>query len=94
MRHKLESDTSLIRGLVLDHGSRHPDMPTSLTNCHVLTCNVSLEYEKSEVRRSSRSAETRADITRRGGERKIVGLSRDARGSPKLASRATSAGWQ
>ena len=94
MRHKSGSDSRFVNGLVLDHGSRHPDMPTSLTNCHVLTCNVSLEYEKSEVRRSSRSAETRADITRRGGERKIVGLSRDARGSPKLASRATSAGWQ
>ena len=24
-------------------------MPKRLTNCHVLTCNVSLEYEKSEV---------------------------------------------
>merc|ERR1712118_437895 len=38
-----------IRGLVLDHGSRHPDMPKRLENCYILTCNVSLEYEKSEV---------------------------------------------
>ena len=38
-----------INGLVLDHGARHPGMPTSLTNCHVMTCNVSLEYEKTEV---------------------------------------------
>lgn len=36
-------------GLVLDHGSRHPDMPKSLKNCYILTCNVSMEYEKSEV---------------------------------------------
>lgn len=36
-------------GLVLDHGSRHPDMPKRLENCYILTCNVSLEYEKSEV---------------------------------------------
>ena len=49
MRHKTDLDTQLIRGLVLDHGPRHPDMPTSLTNCYILTLNVSLEYEKTEV---------------------------------------------
>lgn len=49
MQHKTEMDTQLIRGLVLDHGSRHPDMPKRLENCYILTCNVSLEYEKSEV---------------------------------------------
>jgi T-complex protein 1 subunit zeta len=27
MRHKLDQDTRLVRGLVLDHGARHPDMP-------------------------------------------------------------------
>ena len=37
------------QGLVLDHGSRHPDMPKHLENCFILTANVSLEYEKSEV---------------------------------------------
>ncbi|MCP6657846.1 hypothetical protein NL521_28340, partial [Klebsiella pneumoniae] len=26
MKHKTDSDTQLIRGLVLDHGARHPDM--------------------------------------------------------------------
>ena len=46
MQHKTEMDTKLIRGLVLDHGSRHPDMPKRLENCYILTCNVSLEYEK------------------------------------------------
>ena len=49
MRHKLDSDTRLIRGLVLDHGARHPDMPKRLENAFVLNCNISLEYEKSEV---------------------------------------------
>lgn len=49
MRHKLDQDTKLIRGLVLDHGARHPDMPKRLENCFILTCNISLEYEKSEV---------------------------------------------
>ena len=46
MVHKLASDTQLVRGLVLDHGARHPDMPKRLENCYILTCNVSLEYEK------------------------------------------------
>ncbi|KAF4325517.1 hypothetical protein BBO99_00000350 [Phytophthora kernoviae] len=49
MMHQSSSDTKLVKGLVLDHGSRHPDMPTSLENCYIMTCNVSLEYEKSEV---------------------------------------------
>eukprot|EP00096_Caligus_rogercresseyi_P009085 TRINITY_DN301_c0_g2_i1.p1 TRINITY_DN301_c0_g2~~TRINITY_DN301_c0_g2_i1.p1 ORF type:complete len:537 (+),score=198.38 TRINITY_DN301_c0_g2_i1:89-1699(+) len=49
MQHRSEADTGLVKGLVLDHGGRHPDMPKKLTNCHILTCNVSLEYEKTEV---------------------------------------------
>lgn len=36
-------------GLVLDHGARHPDMPKRVENAYILTCNVSLEYEKTEV---------------------------------------------
>ena len=49
MKHKLDKDTRLIKGLVLDHGSRHPDMPKRLEDTFILTANVSLEYEKSEV---------------------------------------------
>jgi T-complex protein 1 subunit zeta len=49
MKHKLDKDTRLVKGLVLDHGSRHPDMPKHLENCFILTANISLEYEKSEV---------------------------------------------
>lgn len=49
MKNKLVTETRLIKGLVLDHGARHPDMPKRLENCYILTCNVSLEYEKSEV---------------------------------------------
>merc|ERR1712066_317522 len=30
-------------------GARHPDMPKRLEKCYILTLNVSLEYEKSEV---------------------------------------------
>lgn len=46
MVHRSEMDTTLVRGLVLDHGARHPDMPKRVTNAYILTCNVSLEYEK------------------------------------------------
>jgi len=49
MQHRSESDTQLVSGLVLDHGGRHPDMPKRLENCYILTMNVSLEYEKTEV---------------------------------------------
>lgn len=49
MKHKMTNESKLIRGLVLDHGARHPDMPKKLDNCYILTCNVSLEYEKTEV---------------------------------------------
>eukprot|EP00931_Biecheleriopsis_adriatica_P038184 TRINITY_DN2189_c0_g1_i2.p1 TRINITY_DN2189_c0_g1~~TRINITY_DN2189_c0_g1_i2.p1 ORF type:complete len:540 (-),score=159.50 TRINITY_DN2189_c0_g1_i2:32-1651(-) len=49
MKNKMVTDTRLIKGLVLDHGARHPDMPKRLENCYILTLNVSLEYEKSEV---------------------------------------------
>lgn len=49
MQHRTEADTALVRGIVTDHGSRHPDMPKRVENAYILTCNVSLEYEKSEV---------------------------------------------
>ncbi|CAM9371310.1 unnamed protein product [Pylaiella littoralis] len=49
MRHKAGTDSVLIKGIVMDHGARHPDMPRNLKNCHILTCNVSFEYEKTEV---------------------------------------------
>jgi len=49
MQHKLSTETKLIKGLVMDHGGRHPGMPKKLENCYILNCNVSLEYEKTEV---------------------------------------------
>eukprot|EP00986_Skeletonema_menzelii_P004347 scaffold1467_cov147-Skeletonema_menzelii.AAC.13 len=49
MQRKLGSDSRFVNGLVLDHGGRHPDMPKVLTNCHIMTCNVTFEYEKTEV---------------------------------------------
>lgn len=50
MRHKLDRDTRLVRGLVLDHGARHPDMPKRMEGeVFVLTANIGLEFERSEV---------------------------------------------
>lgn len=49
MQHKSATDTSLVKGIVMDHGARHPDMPKRVENAYILTCNVSLEYEKTEV---------------------------------------------
>jgi len=49
MQHRSDKETKLVKGLVLDHGARHPDMPKRVTNAYILTCNVSLEYEKSEI---------------------------------------------
>eukprot|EP01086_Lenisia_limosa_P002092 TRINITY_DN1457_c0_g1_i1.p1 TRINITY_DN1457_c0_g1~~TRINITY_DN1457_c0_g1_i1.p1 ORF type:complete len:459 (+),score=162.32 TRINITY_DN1457_c0_g1_i1:12-1388(+) len=49
MRHRAGSDSRLVRGMVMDHGPRHPAMPKKLENVIVMTANVSLEYEKTEV---------------------------------------------
>lgn len=46
MQHESDQDTRLVKGLVLDHGARHPDMPKRVENAFILTLNVSLEYEK------------------------------------------------
>jgi len=32
MQHRTASETQLVRGLVLDHGARHPDMPKRVEN--------------------------------------------------------------
>ncbi|KAI7874764.1 T-complex protein 1 zeta subunit [Lichtheimia hyalospora FSU 10163] len=49
MQHRSETESRLVRGLVLDHGARHPDMPKKVSDAFILTLNVSLEYEKSEI---------------------------------------------
>lgn len=49
MRHRLDLDTRLVRGLVLDHGTRHPDMAKRAVNCKILFCNLNLEWEHTEV---------------------------------------------
>lgn len=72
MKHKTESDTTLIRGLVLDHGARHPDMKKRVEDAFILTCNVSLEYEKTEVNSGFfyKSADEREKLVK--AERKFI----------------------
>ncbi|PWN20478.1 putative CCT6-component of chaperonin-containing T-complex [Microstroma glucosiphilum] len=72
MQHRTETDTQLIKGLVLDHGARHADMPRRVENAFVLTLNVSLEYEKTEVNSSFfySSAEQREKLVE--SERRFV----------------------
>merc|ERR1711988_1410770 len=72
MKHKLGIETKLVKGLVFDHGARHPDMPKRVTNCFVFACNLELEYEKTEVNSSFyyNSAEQREKMLE--SERKVV----------------------
>ncbi|EJD03153.1 chaperonin-containing T-complex zeta subunit Cct6 [Fomitiporia mediterranea MF3/22] len=72
MQHRTAQETQLVRGLVLDHGARHPDMPKRLENAYILTLNVSLEYEKTEVNSGFfySSAEQREKLVE--SERKFV----------------------
>ncbi|KAL2105114.1 hypothetical protein VUR80DRAFT_8985 [Thermomyces stellatus] len=72
MQHRSASDTQLIRGLALDHGARHPDMPKRVENAYILTLNVSLEYEKTEINSSFfySSAEQREKLVE--SERRFV----------------------
>lgn len=49
MCHRLDLDTRLIKGLVLDHGTRHPEMNKSAKNCKILFCNLNLEWEHTEI---------------------------------------------
>jgi len=49
MRHRLDLDTRLVKGLVLDHGTRHPNMKKSAKNCKILFANLNLEWEHTEV---------------------------------------------
>ena len=49
MQHKMSTESKLVKGLVLDHGGRYSDLPSSMENCFILCLNVSLEYEKTEV---------------------------------------------
>lgn len=72
MMHKTDVDTKLVKGIVMDHGARHPNMPKYLKDCYVLTLNVSLEYEKTEVNSSFfyKTAEERETLVK--AEREFI----------------------
>jgi T-complex protein 1 subunit zeta len=85
MRHKSATDTKLVQGLVLDHGARHPDMKKRAENAFLLICNVSLEFDKPEMKAeiSYSSAEQRQKMVNAEHEmtdervRKIIALKRE-----------------
>jgi len=72
MKHKTALDSQFVDGLVLDHGARHPDMSRRNENAYILICNVSLEYERSEVNSGFfyKDAEERARLA--AAERKFT----------------------
>ena len=72
IQHRSEMEIQLVKGLVLDHGGGHPDMPKRLENCYILTCKVSLEYEKTKVNRGFcyKSSEDREKLVT--AERKFI----------------------
>jgi len=72
MMHKTEMDTQLVKGLVLDHGGRHPDMPKRVEDAFILIVNVSLEYEKTEINSGFfyKNVEEREKMV--AGERKFI----------------------
>jgi hypothetical protein len=83
MQHRTASETQLIRGLVLDHGARHPDMPKRVENAYILTLNVSLEYEKTYVHAYSCCTEFGADVFQ---ARLTLGSSTHPRSSERSSS--------
>ena len=72
MQHKNDLSSRLVKGLVLDHGARHPDMPKFVKNTYILVLNVDLEFTRSEV--SSNFFYSNADQREKlvESERKVV----------------------
>ncbi|CAG8438105.1 12040_t:CDS:2 [Funneliformis caledonium] len=48
MQHKTATESRLVRGLVLDHGARHPDMPKRVEDAYILTLNQREKLVESE----------------------------------------------
>ncbi|KAI5186792.1 T-complex protein 1 subunit zeta [Nematocida homosporus] len=60
----------LIKGLVLDHGGRHPMMPKKLQNVFILCTNLSFEYETTEIKSQFYYKNTREKMAMEVEERK------------------------
>eukprot|EP00913_Durusdinium_trenchii_P034971 g32713.t1 len=63
MKNKLVTDTRLIKGLVLDHGARHPDMPKRLENCYILTANVNAGFFYSSAEQREKLVDSERKFT-------------------------------
>ncbi|EIJ87758.1 T-complex protein 1 subunit zeta [Nematocida parisii] len=62
----------IVRGLVMDHGGRHPMMPKRLQNVFILCTNISFEYEKPEHNAQFYYRRTEDKLKMEEGERRII----------------------
>lgn len=62
----------IVKGLVMDHGGRHPMMPRRLQNVFILCTNISFEYEKPEHNAQFYYRTTEEKLKMEEGERRII----------------------
>ncbi|KAH9386957.1 T-complex protein 1 subunit zeta [Nematocida major] len=62
----------IVRGLVMDHGGRHPMMPKRLQNVFILCTNISFEYEKPEHNAQFYYKSTQEKLQMEEGERRVI----------------------
>ena len=81
--------------MVMDHGSRHDDMPERLENCYIMTLNVSLEYEKTEVNAgfAYSSADQRDKLVPATGACTCFGSARGVREVLRVCSECSGWSW-
>lgn len=62
----------IVKGLVMDHGGRHPMMPKRMENVFILCTNISFEYEKPEQNAQFYYRSTEEKMKMEEGERYII----------------------
>ncbi|KAI5192157.1 T-complex protein 1 subunit zeta [Nematocida minor] len=62
----------IVKGLVMDHGGRHPMMPRRLENVFILCTNISFEYEKPEHNAQFYYKSTEEKLKMEEGERHVI----------------------
>lgn len=87
MEHKLGADSRFVRGLVLDHASRHPDMPKRLTNCRRRGAEIGPDRDGA---RRCVSVVSRLRAKRLRDRERAAAVARRRRAAQATSSRATS----
>lgn len=62
----------IVKGLVMDHGGRHPMMPKRMENVFILCTNISFEYEKPEHNAQFYYRRTEDKLKMEEGERHVI----------------------